>query len=67
MIKVDSNNTPHVVWTDGRSGKLDIYYAYGIEISLDSTSSSSVNSSPSFTLSLFCFVLVTYVIIKRKK
>lgn len=26
-IRIDSNNTPNIVWTDGRSDKLDIYYA----------------------------------------
>lgn len=30
-IRVDSKNTPHVVWTDGRTdNELDIYYARGI-------------------------------------
>jgi hypothetical protein len=35
-IRVDSNFIPHVVWTDGRSGHLDIYYSHGIR---------SINSS----------------------
>jgi hypothetical protein len=30
-IRVDSTNTPHVVWTDGRAeNELDIFYAHGI-------------------------------------
>ncbi len=29
-IRLDCNGTPHVVWTDGRNGELDIYYARGV-------------------------------------
>ncbi|MHA1966213.1 MAG: sialidase family protein [Candidatus Hodarchaeales archaeon] len=30
-VRVDSDDIPHVVWTDGRSGnELDIYYAHGM-------------------------------------
>jgi hypothetical protein len=29
-IKLDSDEVPHVVWTDGRNNEMDIYYAHGI-------------------------------------
>ncbi|MHA2047903.1 MAG: sialidase family protein [Candidatus Thorarchaeota archaeon] len=28
-IRLDSNDIPHVVWTDGRYDELDIFYSYG--------------------------------------
>jgi hypothetical protein len=29
-MQLDSDNIPHVVWTDGRNNELDIYYAKGL-------------------------------------
>jgi hypothetical protein len=29
-IKLDSEEVPHVVWTDGRNNEMDIYYAHGV-------------------------------------
>ncbi len=29
-MRLDSDDRPHVVWTDGRMGELDIYYAHGL-------------------------------------
>lgn len=29
-MRLDSEGRPHVVWTDGRAGELDIYYAHGL-------------------------------------
>ncbi|MHA2141332.1 MAG: sialidase family protein [Candidatus Thorarchaeota archaeon] len=29
-MRLDSDDRPHVVWTDGRNGELDIYYAHGL-------------------------------------
>jgi hypothetical protein len=29
-IQLDSEEVPHVVWTDGRNNEMDIYYAHGI-------------------------------------
>jgi hypothetical protein len=29
-IRVDPNNIPHIVWTDGRNDEMDIFYAHGV-------------------------------------
>ena len=29
-IKLDSEGVPQVVWSDGRNGEMDIYYAHGV-------------------------------------
>jgi len=29
-IQLDSNELPHIVWSDGRNNEMDIYYAHGI-------------------------------------
>ena len=39
FIQLDSNEVPHIVWTDGRNNEMDIYYAhaiYGVPIPLES-------------------------------
>ena len=60
-IRLDSNNKPHVVWTDGRSGKLDIYYASGMIIKSNS-------SSPSFTIiSVIIAMPVIIILLKKSK
>ncbi len=61
-IRVDSNNIPHVVWTDGRSGQLDIYYAHG-SIDMLTSSSKSING---FTISLFILPITLFSILRRK-
>ena len=35
-IRLDQNNTPHIVWTDGRNNEMDIYYHQGIQFPSDS-------------------------------
>ncbi len=51
-IRVDKNDVPHVVWTDGRLNEMDILYAHGIyeEPTSEPTSTSS-NSNESSTTS----------------
>ena len=29
-IQLDSNDVPHIAWSDGRNNEMDIYYAHGI-------------------------------------
>ncbi len=52
-IRVDSNGVPQVVWTDGRTGSLNIYYAH-------ETSNLPVSSSPGF---VYPVVVITFFII----
>ncbi|MBK5114124.1 MAG: exo-alpha-sialidase [Candidatus Heimdallarchaeota archaeon] len=42
MVRVDSKDIPHVVWSDGRDNEMDIYYSHGI---VPSTSSGSITST----------------------
>lgn len=35
-IRVDSDDIPHVVWTDGRNEEMDIFYSHGITAGLSS-------------------------------
>ncbi|NHI83861.1 MAG: exo-alpha-sialidase [Candidatus Thorarchaeota archaeon] len=46
-IKLDSNDIPHVVWTDGRKGALDIYYAHGVPNYPDHTETNSTKTTTS--------------------
>ena len=56
-LRVDNNNIPHIVWTDGRVGHLDIYYAHGITV--DYVESST--SVPGFKFSIL--LVVTFVLV----
>jgi hypothetical protein len=29
-IQLDSDEVPHIVWSDGRNNEMDIYYAHGV-------------------------------------
>ncbi|MFQ5977514.1 MAG: sialidase family protein [Candidatus Heimdallarchaeota archaeon] len=49
-LRVDSQNIPHVVWTDGRSGELDIYYSHAILKKEETIQGSDDSSTPGFTL-----------------
>lgn len=64
-MKLDSNGIPHIVWTDGRSGNLDIYYAHGLQPA--EQSSSSTNQAPGFTVTTtFIAILVIPVLVRKK-
>ncbi|MGY5859475.1 MAG: sialidase family protein [Candidatus Thorarchaeota archaeon] len=46
-IRLDSNDIPHIVWTDGRSNEMDIYYSHGLAASpatSDTTTTSTVTT-----------------------
>ena len=60
-LRIDSDNIPHVVWTDGRSGKLDIYYASGVK-------NYTSTSTPGFiTLFLMITLSISVIVIKKRK
>jgi hypothetical protein len=49
-IQLDSDEIPHVVWSDGRNGEMDIYYARGItEPPEPITTTSPTNTHTSYT------------------
>ena len=59
-IRLDTYNLPHVVWTDGRSGKLDIYYAHG-------SFKAPASSIPGFVYPVTLITIGILVYSKRKR
>jgi hypothetical protein len=59
-IKVDSLDVPHIVWTDGRSDKLDIYYAYG-------SKTKETQISEGFLIPISLVSVTIFAILHRKK
>ncbi|MHA2333350.1 MAG: sialidase family protein [Candidatus Hodarchaeales archaeon] len=47
-VRVDSNDIPHVVWTDGRNHEMDIYYSYGLL-----GQPSTTTTTPSYQTTIF--------------
>ncbi|MFX1286675.1 MAG: sialidase family protein [Promethearchaeota archaeon] len=62
-IRVDSNDIPHVVWTDGREGEMDIYYSHGIS---DSTVTTSTTSAVTFT-GLWILIPIFIALLRKKR
>ncbi|MHA2202956.1 MAG: sialidase family protein, partial [Candidatus Hodarchaeales archaeon] len=52
-VRIDSNDIPHVVWSDGRYEEMDIYYSQGLfeQETSSSTSTSSTSTSSASTSS----------------
>ncbi|MHA1986850.1 MAG: sialidase family protein [Promethearchaeota archaeon] len=67
-VRLDQNKIPHIVWTDGRNNELDIYYAYGIQSSLDSVTAIGFGLEV-FLIIGFLSIIVSGVIffIRRRK
>ncbi|NHJ84182.1 MAG: exo-alpha-sialidase [Asgard group archaeon] len=63
-VRVDSKDIPHVVWTDGREGVLDIYYSHGIKAELKNK---ALIIGLSVSLPLASALIVTMIIIILKK
>ncbi|HDZ16811.1 hypothetical protein LCGC14_1265200 [marine sediment metagenome] len=73
-VRLDQNDIPHVVWTDGRNNELDIYYAYGIQIISEPTPESNQKNAIGIELEViltvgFVSIIVMGVLvsIKRRK
>lgn len=64
-IRVDSNDISHVVWTDGRSGSLNIYYAHSI-VMTNSQSTNQSKTSPGFPFFMIFATLPSYILIKKR-
>jgi hypothetical protein len=48
-IRLDSNDIPHVVWTDGRNDEMDIYYAHGVRPLPTTTTTPTSNTVTNYT------------------
>ena len=59
-IRVDSFDLPHVVWTDGRHGQFDIYYAHA-------SSDYPASSIPGFNLPLLVLPIAFYILLRKRK
>ena len=59
-IRIDSNDTPHIVWTDTRTGALDIYYSKG-------TTDPIVTATTEFEFFIVIFGLVVFLVFRMKK
>jgi hypothetical protein len=67
-IRVDSNNVPHVVWSDGRNNEMDIYYAQGIKSSETTTSSDTTTTkSTPIGISFFAPLIFAFFYFYRKR
>jgi hypothetical protein len=62
-IRIDPNDVPHVVWSDGRNSEMDIYYAHGLADKPTSTTQDL--SIDSFFIAVL--ILFFYQIKKGKK
>ncbi|MFW9779227.1 MAG: sialidase family protein [Candidatus Heimdallarchaeota archaeon] len=58
-IRLDSKDIPHVVWSDGREGEMDIYYSHGV------TPETSATSFIGFPLSIG--VLIVFILMTHRK
>jgi len=68
-VRTDSNNIPHVVWTDGRDNEMDIYYAHQVitdytetETTTSSTTSTSTTTSTITTSTIATISLVPILV-----
>jgi hypothetical protein len=64
-IRVDSNNVPHVVWSDGRNNEMDIYYAHGLS-STDTDTTTTTESTP-IGLGIFAPIALVLLISYRRR
>ncbi|MHA2387759.1 MAG: sialidase family protein, partial [Candidatus Hodarchaeales archaeon] len=71
-IRVDSYDTPHVVWSDGRNSEMDIYYAHGVKSTetepiILSTTLNTTTRNTSSGLSILAPLVIVLLIKNRKK
>ncbi len=64
-IRVDPNNFPHVVWSDGRNDEMDIYYAHGLKASETATTDTS-KSTPLISCVFAIVSLIIYTFPRKK-
>ncbi|MHA1977478.1 MAG: sialidase family protein [Candidatus Hodarchaeales archaeon] len=67
-LRVDTNDVPHVVWSDGRNNEMDIYYAHGMKsIETTTTTPSTTTKSTSLGISILVPIICVYLSKNRKK
>ena len=65
MVRVDSKDIPHVVWSDGRNNEMDIYYSHGI---IQVTSSNSIaNTNIGIPIGSIVMVAVIVFLIRKRR
>ena len=64
-IRVDSNNSPDIVWTDGRTGKLNIYFAH--LLSEPTFSTNTTKPLPSFQFIIVIAIVPFYFFVRKIK
>ena len=65
-IRVDSNDIPHVVWSDGRNNEMDIYYAHGV-ISSETTTITTATTTKTISLGISIFTLLIFILLHKFK
>ena len=66
-IRLDQNNIPHIVWTDGRNNELDIYYAYGTQNLSDSGSTIGFGLEIFLTVGFVSIIGIGVIILIRRR
>jgi hypothetical protein len=56
-IRVDQNDIPHIVWTDGREEEMDIYYSHGIPVG-DPTTTTPPPIAPPEVMTIVIVIVV---------
>jgi hypothetical protein len=66
-IRVDSNDIPHVVWSDGRNNEMDIYYAQGIKSTITTTTTTTTTKSTPIGISIITPLIFVFLHHIRKR
>ena len=66
-IRLDQQNIPHVVWTDGRNNELDIYYAYGVNSTSGSGNIIGFGFEVFLTVGLISITVIGVMIYVRRR
>ncbi len=72
-IRLDSEDVPHVVWSDGRNGEMDIYYAHGVYGSGETTTTTTPPTPQNIDMtvvitiiSIVAIVIILVYIVRRR-
>ncbi|MCK5151791.1 MAG: exo-alpha-sialidase [Candidatus Thorarchaeota archaeon] len=66
-IRLDQENIPHVVWSDGRNDEMDIYYAHGIGPEEQPTEPMfDATIALAFTITVLVIIIILVYFIRRR-